>query len=423
MMLMEMAVLQIEQPGGKTIVSCQPVRPLGAVVREPHLEPSSSTSPTASMSQDAITIRPLRPSTDIGAITEIYADAVMRTTATYEINAPNEAEMRQRLADSVQANGFPCFVAEETTCSPPILGYAYVTAYRPRPAYRYAVEHSVYVAPSARRRGVGRLLMTAIIQECEKMGFRQIIAVIGESGEGNLENNESVRFHQKLGFRISGTLQGSGFKFGRWLDTTLMQLSINGGSNAPVDPESVPEIKFQRGKLASAKEDDARSEITATSGINTAYTPASDSTANESCFRYRPLSHGHKFLIRERQSGKVITYMNSGGLGLQDMLNAKRADMEWLCVEKNGYFGLQNPKSGRYIGHNGNHSEALQASATVLNAWECITARDQPGGGYKLLMPHWLASLKTVVIAEDGKTLVRRDHGDTLWDFIMILDA
>ncbi|KAK0649896.1 phosphinotricin acetyltransferase [Cercophora newfieldiana] len=203
------------------------------------------------MSQStAITIRPLRPSTDIGAITEIYADAVIHTTATYETTAPSEAEMRQRLADSVQANGFPCFVAEETTSSSSILGYAYVTAYRPRPAYRYTVEHSVYVAPTARRRGVGRLLMTAIIRECVKMGFRQIIAVIGESGDGNLETNASVRFHQSFGFRISGTLQGSGYKFGRWLDTTFMQLSINGGSNVPVDPESVPEIKFQRGTAA-----------------------------------------------------------------------------------------------------------------------------------------------------------------------------
>jgi L-amino acid N-acyltransferase YncA len=230
------------------------------------------------MSQNTTTIviRPLRPSTDIGAITKIYADAVIRTTATYEIDPPGEGEMRRRLVDSVQATGFPCFVAEEeqeeeeeeTPSSfspaaatnqqqPSILGYAYITPYRPRPAYRYTVEHSVYVAPGARRRGVGRRLMTAIIRECEKMGFRQIIAVIGEGGGGGGEgdlivenNNASVRFHQELGFRISGTLQGSGYKFGRWLDTTLMQLSINGGSHAPVDPESVPEIMFYRGNSA-----------------------------------------------------------------------------------------------------------------------------------------------------------------------------
>jgi len=226
----------------------------------------------------AIVIRPLRPSTDIGAITKIYADAVIRTTATYEIDPPSEGEMRRRLVDSVQATGFPCFVAEEeeeeetpfssssspaaatNQQQPSVLGYAYITPYRPRPAYRYTVEHSVYVAPGARRRGVGRRLMTAIIRECERMGFRQIIAVIGEGGggggggggEGGLiveNNNASVRFHQELGFRISGTLQGSGYKFGRWLDTTLMQLSINGGSHAPVDPESVPEIMFNRGNL------------------------------------------------------------------------------------------------------------------------------------------------------------------------------
>ena len=237
---------------------------------------------TADMSQKTTTIviRPLRPSTDIGAITKIYADAVIRTTATYEIDPPSEGEMRRRLVDSVQTTGFPCFVAEEeeeeeettssSSSSPPasttnqqqqqqqpsILGYAYITPYRPRPAYRYTVEHSVYVAPGARRRGVGRRLMTAIIRECEKMGFRQIIAVIGEGGSGGegdlIENsNASVRFHRELGFRISGTLQGSGYKFGRWLDTTLMQLSINGGSHAPVDPESVPEITFHRGNSAA----------------------------------------------------------------------------------------------------------------------------------------------------------------------------
>jgi len=91
--------------------------------------------------------------------------------------------------------------------------------------------------------------MTAIIRECEKMGFRQIIAVIGESGEGNREDNASVRFHQDLGFRISGTLQGSGYKSGRWLDTTFMQLSINGGSTAPPDPDSVPRDQVPEGQV------------------------------------------------------------------------------------------------------------------------------------------------------------------------------
>jgi len=172
--------------------------------------------------------------------------------------------------------------------------------------------------------------------------------------------------------------------------------------------------------MDASNENDVRSEVTATSGI-TAHTPASDSSDSESCFRYRPLSHGHKFLIRERLSGKVIAYMSDDGLGLQDMLKAKRADIEWLCIERNGYFGLLNPKSGRYIGHNGN--QVMRASATVLNGWECITTRDQLVGGHKLLVPHWFTTLRTVVIAEDGNKLVTREHGDTSWDFITILEA
>ncbi|KAK0619197.1 acyl-CoA N-acyltransferase [Immersiella caudata] len=120
-----------------------------------------------------IIIKPMSLSTDISAITEIYTDAVLRTTATYEIDPPSEEEMRHRL-ESVQAAGFPCFVAEDTSTpdSTSTLGYAYVSPYRPRPSYRFTVEHSVYVSSSARRRGVGRLLMRAIIRECERMGFR-----------------------------------------------------------------------------------------------------------------------------------------------------------------------------------------------------------------------------------------------------------
>ncbi|KAK1753018.1 N-acetyltransferase family protein [Echria macrotheca] len=189
----------------------------------------------------------IRPATDgdVAGITEIYADVVLNTTATYEIVPPSHDEMLRRLA-AVTSAGYPYFVVVDPSPSPEmthtVLGYAYVSPYRPRPAYRFTVEHSVYVSRDARDRGIGRLLMEAIISECETMGFRQIIAVIGESGPDNL----SIRFHEKFGFQHSGKLKGSGYKFGRWLDTTFMQLSISGGAQVPADPESIPEIQFQR---------------------------------------------------------------------------------------------------------------------------------------------------------------------------------
>jgi hypothetical protein len=167
--------------------------------------------------------------------------------------------------------------------------------------------------------------------------------------------------------------------------------------------------------------DDARSEISASTGT-TVHTPPTGSvvTVDEHLFRYRPLSHGNKFLIVERLSGKAIAPKGNGGLCLQDLGEAGKADHSWLCIESEGYLALLNPKTGRYIGHNG--EGVMQASATKFGAWECITTRDQPGGGYKLLVPHWWRSLRTVVVAEDGKTLVTRDHGDTLWDFIQVAE-
>jgi hypothetical protein len=165
--------------------------------------------------------------------------------------------------------------------------------------------------------------------------------------------------------------------------------------------------------------DDAGSDTTATSGTATHTPPASVLSINEDRTRYRPLSHGKKFLIIERLSGKAIAAINNGGLRLQDVHAAERAEIQWLCIEEKGYFGLMNSKSGKYIGHDGNGS--MQALVGQFNAWECITTRDLPSGGYKLLVPHWWNTLRTVVVAEDGRKLVIRDHGDTLWDFIEVL--
>ncbi|MER9583122.1 N-acetyltransferase family protein [Mesorhizobium sp. M0276] len=185
-----------------------------------------------------VTIR-LATAADLDRITEIYADAVTQGTASYELEAPSRAEMGFRF-DSLMAGGFPYLVAEKNGT---VLGYAYAGAFRPRPAYRFIVEDSVYIAPEAKGQGVGLKLMQSLIEAVEAAGFRQIIAVIGDGHA----DSASVRLHEKLGFRHSGRLEGSGYKHGRWLDTVFMQLSLNGGASAPPDPESLPERKFREG--------------------------------------------------------------------------------------------------------------------------------------------------------------------------------
>lgn len=186
-----------------------------------------------------ITIRPAS-SSDLDAITEIYADAVAHGTASYELEPPGRAEMGARF-DGLIAGGFPYLVAEKDGA---VLGYAYAGPFRPRPAYRFIVEDSVYVAPHAKGQGIGLKLMRSLIAAAEAAGFRQIIAVIGDGHS----DSASVKLHEKLGFRQAGRLEGSGYKHGRWLDTVFMQLSLNGGASLQPDPASLPERKFQRQK-------------------------------------------------------------------------------------------------------------------------------------------------------------------------------
>ena len=186
----------------------------------------------------SITIR-AAITTDLDRITEIYADAVTHGTASYELEPPNRAEMGSRF-DSLTSGGFPYLVAEKDGA---VLGYAYAGPFRPRPAYRFVVEDSVYVAPNAKGQGIGRLLMQGLIDAAEVAGFRQIIAVIGDGHA----DSASVRLHEKLGFRHSGRLEGSGYKHGRWLDTVFMQLSLNGGAALPPDADSWPERRFRLG--------------------------------------------------------------------------------------------------------------------------------------------------------------------------------
>ncbi|MCA0051183.1 N-acetyltransferase family protein [Mesorhizobium sp. B283B1A] len=186
-----------------------------------------------------IAIRPAT-SADLDAITEIYADAVTNGTASYELEPPSRAEMGKRF-DTLTAGGFPYLVAEKDGA---VLGYAYAGAFRPRPAYRFVVEDSVYVAPDAKGGGVGLRLMQSLIAAVEAAGFRQIVAVIGDGRP----DSASVKLHERLGFRHSGRLEGSGYKHGRWLDTVFMQLTLNGGASLPPAADSLPERRFREGR-------------------------------------------------------------------------------------------------------------------------------------------------------------------------------
>jgi phosphinothricin acetyltransferase len=170
---------------------------------------------------EALSIRPAAPG-DIAAITNIYGHAVQRGTASFEIDPPDEDEMLRRYR-TLASGGFPHLVAE---CGGTIAGYAYAGPYRMRPAYRWTVEDSVYVAEPAQRRGVGRALLDRLITESEARGFRQMIAVIGDSAQ-----TPSIALHRSAGFRMVGTLEAVGFKLGRWLDTVLMQRPLGSGAD------------------------------------------------------------------------------------------------------------------------------------------------------------------------------------------------
>jgi L-amino acid N-acyltransferase YncA len=161
---------------------------------------------------------------DLPLITAIYAHAVRHGTASFEIDPPDEAEMSRRRA-AVLAGGYPYVVAQ---VAGEVAGYAYAGVYRARPAYRATVEDSIYIAPGAQGRGIGRALLTELVATCTERGFRQMIAVIGDSGSLG-----SIRLHAACGFRHVGTLSAVGYKHGRWLDTVLMQRELGAGPDAP----------------------------------------------------------------------------------------------------------------------------------------------------------------------------------------------
>jgi phosphinothricin acetyltransferase len=168
-------------------------------------------------------IRPSRE-TDIPAIAAIYSHAVTHGTASFELEPPPEAEMARR-RDDLLKGGYPYLVAERGA---ELLGYAYAGAYRARPAYRSTVEDSIYVAPSAQGQGVGRALLAALIEQCEALDFRLMVAVIGDE-----DSRGSIALHASLGFEPAGILKSIGYKHGRWLSTVLMQRPLGRGIAEP----------------------------------------------------------------------------------------------------------------------------------------------------------------------------------------------
>jgi len=154
---------------------------------------------------------------DIPAIQSIYAHHVLHGLASFEIDPPSLAQMRRRF-ESITAGGYPYLIAADNG---KLLGYAYASAYRSRPGYRYTVEDSVYVSPAHVGRGIGRRLLAGLIDECERRGYRQMLAVIGDSA-----NAASIELHRACGFVHGGTLRSVGFKFGRWVDSVIMQRGL-----------------------------------------------------------------------------------------------------------------------------------------------------------------------------------------------------
>jgi len=158
---------------------------------------------------------------DVGAIQAIYAQHVLHGTATFEEVPPDIAEIARR-REAIVAMGLPYLVAEEDRR---VLGYGYAGTYRPRSAYRFTVEDSIYLEQGAIGRGVGRAILAALIKRSADAGMREMIAVIGDS-----TNEASIRLHERLGFQHTGVLTNVGLKFGRWLDTVIMQRSIRPGA-------------------------------------------------------------------------------------------------------------------------------------------------------------------------------------------------
>ncbi len=176
------------------------------------------------MQPEVFSIRDSAPE-DVPAITAIYAHSVMTSLATFDEQPPSVEEMRERRADIVDI-GLPFLVAADPRGK--VLGYAYAAAFRRRTGYRFTLEDSIYIDRSATHRGIGTALLSALIDRCAAAGYRQMVAVIAET-----ERAASIGLHEKLGFKMVGTLPAIGYKFRRWIDVVLMQRALGPGGSAP----------------------------------------------------------------------------------------------------------------------------------------------------------------------------------------------
>ena len=167
----------------------------------------------------------IRPSTedDVPSIAAIYGDNVLNGTGTFELDAPDEAEMARRREDVV-GKGLPWLVAQREGV---VLGYAYANHFRPRKAYRFCVEDSIYLAADAKGQGLGRLLLAELLARCEAAGARQMLAVIGDSANGG-----SIGVHRALGFEHVGVMKSAGWKFDGWRDVVIMQKALGAGDGS-----------------------------------------------------------------------------------------------------------------------------------------------------------------------------------------------
>lgn len=172
-------------------------------------------------------LRPARPD-DSEAIQAIYRHYVSNTFVSFEEDTPSVEEMKARMAKTKE-RGLPYLVAE---CNGDVLGYCYAGPFRPRSAYRYTIEDSIYVAPMVGRRGIGTMLLSGLVEECTALGFRQMIAFIGDSA-----NQASIAVHRKQGFRQEGVLRGVGLKMGRWIDIVIMHRPLGNANEGLPGPD------------------------------------------------------------------------------------------------------------------------------------------------------------------------------------------
>lgn len=173
---------------------------------------------------DNVRVRNLDPANDADAVSTIYSRYVLTAWVSFEVTPPTPAEMQVR-AEAIMQKDLPYLVAEQDDGG--IIGFAYASPYRPRTAYQFSVENSIYLAPEAHGRGVGKALMDEIVKQCKARQLKTMIAIVGLDPDLPVDRNQSVRFHHKYGFKSVGVLDNIGHKFGRWTGTAVLLLDLS----------------------------------------------------------------------------------------------------------------------------------------------------------------------------------------------------